>query len=374
MSRSVTCHGCGKRLEAADDYPRNKLRCPDCGVYCPLPPAETPPPAKRKEAEPAAATRPEPERGPAPPTASPPKPARRQRPKQVAADDGGLLTCSFCGERIRPRKKRDGSLVCASCGMNMDELPAADVPANPVALVPEVPEFAGTQEDDGNPYGFTSSGRFKCPKCLQLLEPAAVLCPGCGLNLKTGEKPVRVYEPYRGQWIPGFPPAVRLPLFLGCIGVFFVVGLIVSIAQGSPLLFLFPWLYFVALCAFLMGTYDQVDLSRNRKGKVELNKTWRVCFFRRPTQRIRLAEYEGVATGVDSEHGCLEWAIFVILLISGILPGILWWYFAIHRVVYHVALTRDYGFPELMLFRTRNREQKESLAEALQEVAGLPGV
>src|SRR5262245_13099949 len=116
MSRSVARHGCGKRLEAADDYPRNKLRCPDCGVYCPLPPGETTTPAKQKQPEPAAATRPEPERGPAPPTASPPKPARRQRPKPVPEDEGSLLTCSYCGERIRPRKKRDGSLVCASCG------------------------------------------------------------------------------------------------------------------------------------------------------------------------------------------------------------------------------------------------------------------
>ena len=37
MSRSVVCHSCGKRLEVADDYRRNKVQCPGCGVMCQLP-------------------------------------------------------------------------------------------------------------------------------------------------------------------------------------------------------------------------------------------------------------------------------------------------------------------------------------------------
>src|SRR5438477_1337781 len=37
MPFSVVCHGCGQRLEVADDYSRRKMRCPECGVMCEIP-------------------------------------------------------------------------------------------------------------------------------------------------------------------------------------------------------------------------------------------------------------------------------------------------------------------------------------------------
>src|SRR5581483_6389073 len=97
------------------------------------------------------------------------------------------------------------------------------------------------------------------------------------------------------------------------------------------------------MTAFLLGTYDSVDLTRKENGKVRLVHTWYLCFFERPPESIRLRDFEGVATGKEQYAGCWEWIVFFFLFTWLFVPGIIWWYFAIHRESLFVALTRYHG-------------------------------
>src|SRR5207248_5761346 len=86
MPRKVICPGCGHRQMLDDAFPRLKVRCPACGVMCPVPeptPAEKP---RREDEEDVAArllrevAEPATPRQPAPkkvraPTPPPPPPA-----------------------------------------------------------------------------------------------------------------------------------------------------------------------------------------------------------------------------------------------------------------------------------------------------------
>src|SRR5919108_614621 len=37
MSAAVICQGCGQPVAVPEDYRRNKIQCPACGVICPVP-------------------------------------------------------------------------------------------------------------------------------------------------------------------------------------------------------------------------------------------------------------------------------------------------------------------------------------------------
>ena len=56
----------------------------------------------------------------------------------------------------------------------------------------------------------------------------------------------------------------------------------------------FSFLVFTGMLSFLLGTCQRVDLSRNAKGRVQLSRTWWICFVFKDTEPIELAEYEGV--------------------------------------------------------------------------------
>ena len=144
-----------------------------------------------------------------------------------------------------------------------------------------------------------------------------------------------------------------------------------ALLAGNIALFLTPWLTFTFLLAFVLGTFDRLDLTRNKRGKIVLQQTWRVLFFTRPTTTIPLREYEGVMTGQSYDVGCLDWAIFLVLFPLGILPG-LWWLWAMRQNTFTVALTKDHGFPERILYRGWNESRAKEIARVLHEVSGLP--
>ena len=52
--------------------------------------------------------------------------------------------------------------------------------------------------------------------------------------------------------------------------------------------------------------------------------------------------------------------------------AILWWRVAIRQDTVYVALTRDHGYADLILYRGWNQEQARSLAEKLADAARLP--
>jgi hypothetical protein len=212
-----------------------------------------------------------------------------------------------------------------------------------------------------------------CPGCGRALPPEAVLCPSCGYDQKTGGRAQRTYEPLQRTWVAGWPFARRFQLFLLTQAIGVSLAYLGALLAGSIVAFLAPWLIYTAVTAFLLGTYDRVDLTRNERGKVILRHTWRVFFVARPTERIRLAGYEGVATGRRPSGDFWDWLICIILFFAGIVPGVLWWYFIILHDTFYVALTKDHGHADRTLYRDWNDSAAKELATTLRNVgfAGL---
>jgi Double zinc ribbon len=398
MSRSVICHGCGQRLEVDDAYTRNKVQC-GCGVFC-----ELPPPARREdEAFPAA-----PRRDPPPAPAAPEPPARPRRPvtpspPTTRREDQGLVTCPNCGELVRPLQVRRGrARQCPSCGASLAAPDAKTVrlpPAPPPPAVPApqplgdrvplsddedllvrlsnpppkpvLPPPAPDDEDDGRPYVFVETGERNCPGCGKLLAPGVTECPGCEFDLEAGRKLDKVYAPVSFTWHAGMSPAKRWTLFLLAESIMVVPCVIVAIAHVSLLYVLGPLSFYTLLVSFLLGTWDRLDLTRDRKGKVQLTQTWYICFIPRAPDHIKIYSYEGISTGTDWEAGCWEWFVFWNLFFSGVVPGLLWWYFVIHQDVFFVALTKDHGFPDRKIYRGRDDDRMREIAGTIRDVADM---
>jgi hypothetical protein len=306
------------------------MQCPECGVFC-----EIPEPAPRNPVVPKSRSFAE-ERLPVP-TANKSKPdaddAARELALEVWSDPGG----------------------------------------SPKAVSPSTaPETVYTNEDDGRPYPLRGGDESKCPECCKILEKDAALCPRCGFNLQTGKKAIRVYEPLELRWDAGLPFQRRLLLFLAGECVALVLALVGAFLAGHPSESVTSVLTFTVLTAFILGTFDRLDLTRNKRGRVVLTQTWRIFFWRRPTDTIALREYEGVVTNSAHETGLIDWIILIIALLFGIIPGLIWWFWAMQQDTFQVALTKDHGYPERILYRGWSQSRAKEIARTLHEVSGLP--
>jgi hypothetical protein len=313
MSDSFPCPGCGERVYVPLDYARPKIRCTICGVISEVPAAAR----KSTKAKPA----------------KPAKPAPR---------------------------------------------PPSDVLPQPVTAVSAPPTYASVylwpnpeDEESSDPYAVADTDKPRCPECAAVLELGSVVCPRCGWDQRVRRKHVQEYEPVVRRWDSGLAPRKRYAFFLaGQLGTL-AVGLTGSWLLGQTSAFLLPWLVFSALMAFLLGTYDRLDLTRDRRGRVELTKTWHICFFRRPPRRIDLRLYEGISTLKDREAGVLEWLVFFMFL-PGVIPAFIWWWVAIRPETLTIALTRDSGYAEEILYRGWNEAQAVDIARTLADTCRMP--
>jgi hypothetical protein len=233
-----------------------------------------------------------------------------------------------------------------------------------------VAEPAREQIDDSLAYRVSGAGERKCPECRQLLDNEATVCPACRFNLETRKKARKVYEELHRSWEAGLTLRQRRTVFITIEAVLVPVVLVGIFLNGEVFAFLMPWLLFTGLAAFILGTFDRLDLTRDGRGRVRLTQTWRAFFFLRPTENIRLAEYEGVTTGPADRASCLDWLVFMFLLPAGIIPAGLWWYLAIHQDAFFVALLKDHGYPERILYQGRNKGQAHEIARVLRDVTG----
>ena len=81
--------------------------------------------------------------------------------------------------------------------------------------------------------------------------------------------------------------------------------------------------------------------------------------------------YEGVVSGPWHDVGFLEWFVLISLLPWGVLPGLVWYYNAIHRPQFMVALAEDHGHAAVYVYRGRSAEQMNDIADALCKAASL---
>jgi hypothetical protein len=385
MSGRVICQSCGERFEVEVGFRRAKMQCPVCGVMVPIPesartaapettakaPARSAPPPKDDVPssfwddvhEPSTPSHQQEEDDPP----APPVEKSRARPQPQGP------TCCHCGTSIRVRARHGPPERCPNCGE------AWDRPAPPIAadgsVVPhlELDEATETEDDDGTPYDLAGGSRIEhCPACKGEIPRGARVCISCGYDRKKKKKIAKVYEEMRRHWENGMPYPTRLALFVCTHAFVLLLGLVTALMQSDTVMFVIAWVVFLGMTAFLMGTFDHLDLERDRKGKVKLTKTWYFCFIPQAPLPIDVRGHEGVVTGRVNEHGFYEWFIFLILLGYGLVPGIVWWYVAIHRDTFSVALSRDHGFPATSLYVGASQDQMTDIAVSISNATSLP--
>lgn len=328
MAKALTCPGCGMQLQAGPT--EREKECPMCGARCLVPTAPPPPaelPITRRGGRRAAV----PEARPAVPvaarvpTAAPERPA--PAPKKPAPPP--------------PAKKK----------------PAWD-----------------DEDDDGNPYQVVGPPERKCPECAAILTEDTQVCLRCGYNLITREKLKRTYQPLDKSWETGLSFGQRFLVFLSGQAIMIPFAIYASWHERSLLVGLIPWLFSSTVLAFLAGTYERIDLERNHRGRVSLRKVWRVCFLPCKPQTIDVRGFEGIGTGMYDDVGTPDWLVFWSLVLFGLLPGILWYFLVIARNTYFVALCKDHGYPDTMLYRGWSQDLMREIATTLKDATELPQV
>ncbi|HLN26382.1 MAG TPA: zinc ribbon domain-containing protein [Gemmataceae bacterium] len=394
MAVSVTCNSCGKVLQLPEDFRRPKIRCPDCGVYCEVGTAAVRGGDRKKapaDSDTSLSPPPEgkdltPRPGPVPKetekTATnvafsrPPggqvtsRPTSRGIPK-TSKKKGGVITCTHCGELVRLRSRQ-----CPNCGTAQNERPKRSKPTAPVPVrtvaAPQVPAPVAAEDEEG-PYQFGDGAQeIHCPECRGKLPANAALCVHCGFDLQSGEKAKRVYEKIERCWESNMSLRRRKTIYIISQAIILPLMLATAFLKGEPFIFIVPWLTFSVLLAFLLGTFDRIDLKRNTRGQVQLSKSWRVCFFERAPLKVVPWEYEGIKIMRSHNVQVLDIIMLVMLGVMGVIPGILWWKWSMSRATYYVAMTRDHGFPELALYHGGSEDQMQDIAHTLCDATGLP--
>ncbi len=125
---------------------------------------------------------------------------------------------------------------------------------------------------------------------------------------------------------------------------------------------------FSLLAAFVLGTFDRVDLRRNYFGKVVLSKTWRICFIPCITTKVPRGSFESVSTSANTDRAAFDYVMLAWLSSLCLVPGVLWWIFAFSKPVYQVALTKDHGHPALILYQGINEDHMNEIAKTVSAV------
>ena len=348
MSQSVICSGCGARLAVSEDYTRKKMRCTQCGVIFDLPepehrssiPAPPPPRTERPTA---------PARTPPAKTA----PSRKSAPKPVHAEKEIALAPST--------SVKDSSSAPTPSAPSAESLPDDS----------EDDEFAFSDGKDTRAYEKTGQEIRECPHCHATVNPDAKVCSACGFML-TELKTDATGQSLQRRWESGWSFRGRLIGFCVCqvLSVLSVAGGI--FAGLSIFTIVFPYILYTGMTAFLFGSYNWTELSRNKKGKLRLTQTWRICFIERPPTTLKMREYEELATGVEHQFDTMDWVMLLFLSLFGIIPGLWWWFYVGSKDTYFVALCRDHGYPVVTLYRGWDQDKMEDMAETISKVARLP--
>jgi hypothetical protein len=413
---TIICQGCGQAFGVPPGYTRNKIQCPGCGVICQVPadggssgPAAPPPretprsqapaPALEDEAaawlrEPAPAPAPLP--GPAdddpvllqevsPPADEPPlaqvAAALEDEPDIQGRKKGELLfTCRRCGTPIRRQRECPNCDAVDDTAVPLQTEPGTPAPVarpTPFVVAPhslelDEPPLAGAvEEDEGpSPYGLADPLLPHCPKCHKEMPVGAVLCASCGFNLRTRKKVTRTYEPMSRSWESDMSLKTRL-IWVGAFQGFHLFLTVCASLGEFATPFIVAWVPLTAILCFVLGTYEEIQLTRDTRGRVTLTQRWR-CFFIPAAPKVTAVRgFASVLTGQWNDAGVFEWIVCLLLLFVGCLPALMWWYYAIYSNQYHVALAQLHGHADLYVFRGRNEQQMHDIAKALCEATGL---
>ncbi len=388
MTQQIACGNCGGKIKLPAGFSKAKIRCGLCGYYAAVPPEmrsaaspedddPPPPPKKKATARPARPTVDDDD------TPAPPPPPKRTVVAPVAP--------SRDAPPPPPRRRADA-----------DPKPPAKPPIRARAkidprdkrpdFVPEEgtgrPYLEGNQdEDDPTPYGVEGDGLMRCPECQCELPHDATFCVHCGTHLSDDGEPVRrrpkkkrMYTEIDQSFGEGMPLYTRLGLMAGVLVLNVILTVVavlavaeegkvdmVGVATGGIAFFINS-----GLQAFIIGSFDTLRVQRNEKGKGTLTRTRRIAFLPLAPEVIEWKHLTGVGRIATHSGGIIDWVTCCYLLVAaGCLPGILFWWFVLKPEGYHAVLCNLYGGIEETLFRGKNQEQAEQIADLVGEATGL---
>ncbi len=294
-----------------------------------------------------------------------------------------LFPCRRCGQLVRRQRECP---VCDAAGeallpVDPEEGPRPEQTPAPLRglaapsleLDEPEPAPAAPEEEGPDPYLMADRDLPHCPRCRKEMAVGGVVCTSCGFNRETRKKAVRTYQPLARSWESDMTLRTRLGWMAAFQGFHLILTCMASL-QSFAWPFLVAWLPLTLILCFVLGTFDRIDLTRDTRGRVTITKHWRFCFVPVPPRVIEVRGFEGVVTGQWNDTGLFEWIVFLNLLCVGIIPAFIWWYNAIMKNYYHVALAIDHGHAEVFVYRGRSDEQMNEIARAVCEATGLRNI
>jgi hypothetical protein len=257
--------------------------------------------------------------------------------------------------------------ICPGCGSDPTRPPDVAAPeTGAVALI------KGTTADDGNPYTVMGGKPVaRCPACdARLPADDTPACEKCGWDRAAGRKLPKTYPPVHHTWEAGWPLQFRVAAFAVCLGLDVATAALIYVVDGRAVTSAGGFVVMVVCQAFLLGTFDRLDLTRTSKGKITLTQRWRVAFWPLEAKALRWREHEEVRV-LHAEPGMMELVMFFVLL--PMLPiAVAWYWFVIRPGHVKAALCKSLGDPVTPLYLGTNTERAEEIAKVVGAVTGLP--
>lgn len=388
---NISCGNCGGKIKLPGGYAKAKIRCGLCGYYAEVPPdmrsaatdeEDAPPPKPKAKAKSRPATPPPvddeddspspPKKRPAPPPPSQPPGRTVVQPIDEDEDDEDTPVPADRPPPVRARPKADPK----------DKRPEF----TPQAGVGD-PYLEGNQDyDDPTPYGVEGDGLKRCPECHNELPHDATLCIHCGIHLDDDNRPVRkrpkkkrTYTEIDRSFGEGFPLPTRIGIMAGVLvlnSLLIVLGVFAAEGGkpgvGGVITGAFTFVVNSALQAFIIGTFDTLRVQRNEKGRGTLTRQRRVAFIPLAPQAVEWKHLTGVGRLATHSGSIIDWVTCVYLLVAtGCLPGILFWWFVLKPERYHAVLCNLYGGVEETLFRGKDQAQAEEVVGVVADATGL---
>jgi hypothetical protein len=227
-------------------------------------------------------------------------------------------------------------------------------------------------DDDDQPYAVTGEEERKpCLHCKKSLPRDALLCNHCGYHQQTGETLQRAFERVDKEWETGLRFQLRFNLFLAIAGAAAAAAVVVAVVDGFSLALVVTWLVGTLLWVFVIGTYPRINLTRTTAGHVRLTKTWRCCLVPLSTAEVRWRGCSGISVAPSGPADLWDWVALVLLVLWGLIPGLIWWYCVMRSDQLDVALTKEHGATEVLLYRGRDDAMAREIADTLRSVTGL---
>lgn len=410
MANWVDCRNCGAGVTLPSGYARAKIRCPGCGHYAEVPlelrgqegvenvvsPAPPVTATRPGRAESVTAKRAAPDEQPLPPPS----------PRNDDDEYDGESKYSFAEPLPPPPPPLTPHPTPAGSRKPREARPQADPRDFRAKFEPDNPEFPegepllkGTREesdDEALPYTVPGTGLKKCPECRGELPLDSSLCVHCGFDLGTGKKAGRVFQPITAEWHEGWTPLLRIQIFVGLQVVNLLAAILLIATGGATFDFagvvtlVLTQAFQIGLQAFLIGTYDTLQVKRTAKGSATVYRVRRIAFYKTPPVKVpwKKSTNVGIAgadTGLFPKLLCLYFflnAFFygVSALYSCFMLGLSAIYLAVavgfYWVVvrpsrFEVILCDVYGATDEVVFRCEDREQADEVCHIIAEATGL---